>query len=155
MKEVGLQIMDTLFSFQGVLLQNTNFQAVSAHVSKFLRDLLPFYFQSPKDRIRFWTPRWLNNSFHIKICSVPGAPFCLVYTAHGIIAVSDRRVFSYTENGLVQQQFDFSSQHEKEGAWEEGNTLDISNLYVCSALAWKADGSAVYCVSFSLFKRGE
>ncbi|KHJ87890.1 hypothetical protein OESDEN_12325 [Oesophagostomum dentatum] len=114
--------------------------------------------------------------FQTKICSVPGAPFCLVYTAHGIIAVSDRRVFSYTENGVVQQQFDFSSQTEKEfsaittdttgnnvvlgsfdrlrlfswsfrrGAWEEGNTLDVHNLYICSALAWKADGSTVYCV---------
>ncbi|EYB98280.1 hypothetical protein Y032_0132g1691 [Ancylostoma ceylanicum] len=116
-----------------------------------------------------------SSKNQIKICSVPGAPFCLVYTAHGIIAVSDRRVFSYTENGIVQQQFDFSSQTEKEfsaittdstgnnvvlgsfdrlrlfswsfrrGAWEEGNTLDVTNLYVCSALAWKSDGSAVYC----------
>ncbi|KIH49696.1 hypothetical protein ANCDUO_20228, partial [Ancylostoma duodenale] len=32
-----------------------------------------------------------SSKNQIKICSVPGAPFCLVYTAHGIIAVSDRR----------------------------------------------------------------
>ncbi|WKY15558.1 hypothetical protein Q1695_000775 [Nippostrongylus brasiliensis] len=118
-----------------------------------------------------------SSKVQAKICSVPGPPFCLVYTAHGVIAVSDRRVFSYTENGIVQQQFDFSSRNEKEfssaitdtsgntvvlgsfnrlrlflwsfrrGAWEEGNTLDIPNLYVCSALAWKSDGSVVYCGS--------
>ncbi|VDM52609.1 unnamed protein product [Angiostrongylus costaricensis] len=111
----------------------------------------------------------------MKLCSVPSAPFCLAYTAHGIIAVSDRRVFSYTESGVVQQQFDFTSQHEKEfsaittditgsnvvlgsfdrlrlfswsfrrGAWEEGNTLDIQNFYICSALSWKSDGSTLYC----------
>ncbi|KAJ1353157.1 Intraflagellar transport protein osm-1 [Parelaphostrongylus tenuis] len=116
-----------------------------------------------------------STKTQVKLCSVPSAAFCLAYTAHGIIAVSDRRVFSYTENGVVQQQFDFTSQNEKEfsaittditgsnvalgsfdrlrlfswsfrrGAWEEGNTLDIKNLYVCSALCWKSDGSTLYC----------
>nr|CDJ87483.1 intraflagellar transport protein 172 homolog [Haemonchus contortus] len=116
-----------------------------------------------------------SSKTQVKICSVPGPPFCLAYTAHGIIAVSDRRVFCYTENGIVQQQFDFNSQNEKEfsavamdftgnnvvlgsfnrirlfswssrrGAWEEGNFLDIPNLYACTAIAWKADGSVLYC----------
>ncbi|PIO75438.1 hypothetical protein TELCIR_02511 [Teladorsagia circumcincta] len=37
-----------------------------------------------------------SSKTQMKICSVPGPPFCLAYTAHGIIAVCDRRLFSYT-----------------------------------------------------------
>ncbi|CAI4221536.1 unnamed protein product [Auanema sp. JU1783] len=110
-----------------------------------------------------------------KICTLQISPFCLAFTSHGfLVAGSDRRILSYTENGIVQQQFDYSDQAEKEfsalitdptgqnvavasydrirlfswssrrGAWDEGVPLDIKNIYSVTSLAWKGDGSAVY-----------
>ncbi|CAI2357816.1 unnamed protein product [Caenorhabditis sp. 36 PRJEB53466] len=110
-----------------------------------------------------------------KICTLQVPPYNLTYTNHGlVVATADRRVLSYTENGVVQQQFDYNDQTEKEftaiacdptaqnvvvasydrirlfswsarrGAWDEGAPLDILNAYIIGALGWKMDGSTVY-----------
>ncbi|CAJ0583687.1 unnamed protein product, partial [Mesorhabditis spiculigera] len=110
-----------------------------------------------------------------KICTHQVTPYSLVFTAHGLlVAGSDRRIYAYTENGVVQQQWDFSDEHEKEfsaicrdptgtnavvgsynklrlfsynlrrGAWDEDTPLVINNMYTITALEWKGDGSAVY-----------
>ncbi|CAI5455003.1 unnamed protein product [Caenorhabditis angaria] len=110
-----------------------------------------------------------------KICTLQTSPYNMVFTNYGlVIAGADRRVLSYTENGVVQQQFDYSDQDEKEfssivcdptaqnvvvasydrirlfswsvrrGAWDEGTPLEIENLYMITALGWKMDGSTVY-----------
>ncbi|CAJ0583461.1 unnamed protein product, partial [Mesorhabditis spiculigera] len=110
-----------------------------------------------------------------KICTHQVTPYSLVFTAHGLlVAGSDRRIYAYTENGVVQQQWDFSDEHEKEfsaicrdptgtnavvgsynklrlfsynlrrGAWDEDAPLVINNMYTITALEWKGDGSAVY-----------
>ncbi|PIC15412.1 hypothetical protein B9Z55_022396 [Caenorhabditis nigoni] len=110
-----------------------------------------------------------------KICTLQWPPYNLVFTNHGlVVATSDRRVLSYTENGVVQQQFDYNDQPEKEfssivcdptaqnvvvasynrlrlfswsarrGAWDEGAPLEIQNAYSIGALGWKQDGSTIY-----------
>ncbi|EFP04115.1 CRE-OSM-1 protein [Caenorhabditis remanei] len=110
-----------------------------------------------------------------KICTLQVPPYNLVFTNHGlVVATADRRVLSYTENGVVQQQFDYNDQVEKEfssiscdptaqnvvvasydrlrlfswsarrGAWDEGAPLEIQNAYSIDALGWKMDGSTIY-----------
>uniref|UniRef100_A0A8R1I6R6 Intraflagellar transport protein 172 homolog n=1 Tax=Caenorhabditis japonica TaxID=281687 RepID=A0A8R1I6R6_CAEJA len=110
-----------------------------------------------------------------KICTLQVPPYNMVFTNHGlVVATADRRVLSYTENGVVQQQFDYNDQAEKEfssiicdptaqnvvvgsydrlrlfswsarrGAWDEGAPLEIQNAYTISALGWKQDGSTIY-----------
>ncbi|GMT33313.1 hypothetical protein PFISCL1PPCAC_24610, partial [Pristionchus fissidentatus] len=50
-----------------------------------------------------------------KICSHPCAAYSLVFTAHAIVAGgADRRIMCYSENGIVQQTFDFASVDERE-----------------------------------------
>ncbi|CAJ0935257.1 unnamed protein product, partial [Mesorhabditis belari] len=111
-----------------------------------------------------------------KICTHQVTPYSLVFTSHGLlVAGSDQRVLSYSENGVVQQQWDFSEESDKEfsaictdptgnnvvtgsydklrlfsfntrrGAWDEDTPLRIPNLYSITTLDWKGDGSAVYC----------
>uniref|UniRef100_A0A1I7TZF2 WD_REPEATS_REGION domain-containing protein n=1 Tax=Caenorhabditis tropicalis TaxID=1561998 RepID=A0A1I7TZF2_9PELO len=110
-----------------------------------------------------------------KICTLQAPPYNLVFTNNGlVVATADRRVLSYTENGVVQQQFDYNDQVEKEfssisvdptaqnvvvasfdrirlfswsarrGAWDEGAPLEIQNAYTIGALGWKMDGSTIY-----------
>eukprot|EP00080_Pristionchus_pacificus_P016971 PDM76991.1 osm-1 [Pristionchus pacificus] len=110
-----------------------------------------------------------------KLCTHSCAAYSIAFTAHAIVAGgADRRIMCYSENGIVQQTFDFSSVDEREfssliadptgqnfvagsfdrlrlfswnakrGNFEEGNPLEIENLYTISSLAWKADGSTVY-----------
>ncbi|CAL2048973.1 unnamed protein product [Caenorhabditis brenneri] len=110
-----------------------------------------------------------------KICTLQIPAYNLVFTNHGlVVATADRRVLSYTENGVVQQQFDYNDQNEKEfsaiacdptaqnvvvasydrlrlfswssrrGAWDEGAPLEIQNAYAIGSLGWKMDGSTIY-----------
>ncbi|GMR33862.1 hypothetical protein PMAYCL1PPCAC_04057, partial [Pristionchus mayeri] len=50
-----------------------------------------------------------------KLCSHSCAAYSIAFTAHAIVAGgADRRIISYSENGIVQQTFDYSSVDERE-----------------------------------------
>lgn len=49
-----------------------------------------------------------------KICLHSTAPYCLLLSTFGILAAgTDRKIVSYTENGRVLQQFDYSRDHDE------------------------------------------
>ncbi|TKR80418.1 hypothetical protein L596_014494 [Steinernema carpocapsae] len=104
----------------------------------------------------------LVSKAQTKVCTHPCAPYSLVLSANGILAGGcDRRILSYSVQGRMLQQFDFSSEDdEKEFGVAigdpsgqnvrrlgRGNILNFKYLYTVSALAWKPDGSAVVCGS--------
>ncbi|KAF8385524.1 hypothetical protein PRIPAC_74666, partial [Pristionchus pacificus] len=50
-----------------------------------------------------------------KLCTHSCAAYSIAFTAHAIVAGgADRRIMCYSENGIVQQTFDFSSVDERE-----------------------------------------
>ncbi|GMT03450.1 hypothetical protein PENTCL1PPCAC_25624, partial [Pristionchus entomophagus] len=50
-----------------------------------------------------------------KMCTHSCAAYSIAFTAHSIVAGgADRRIICYSENGIVQQTFDFSSVDERE-----------------------------------------
>ncbi|KAF0975063.1 hypothetical protein FDP41_005816 [Naegleria fowleri] len=106
-----------------------------------------------------------------KICVHSTIPYCLAWGNNIIASGADKRVSFYSIDGSLLQNFDFSDREEKEfsaiacnpsgqccvvgswnklkvfnynihrNMWEEGDHIEIPNLYAVTSACWKPDGS--------------
>jgi len=106
-----------------------------------------------------------------KICIHSSIPYCLSWGTNIIASGADRKVSFYSIDGSLLQNFDYSDAEEKEfsavacnpsgqccvvgswnnikvfnfnihrNMWEEGEHMEIPNMYAVTSACWKPDGS--------------
>lgn len=122
--------------------------------------------------VRYFVEDEGNGDTSGKLSVHPCPPYGLAWGSNSFIAAGcDKRVFAYSRDGRIMQQFDYSREDEQEfttavcspsgqsvvvgsydrlrvfnwsprkGLWDEAKSKDIANLYTITALAWKKDGS--------------